>query len=376
MKISMRSAVTLGTVLLMTAGSAYADDFGNDHDTDHHDLNAYQQTNLVSNVPGVAPTTDPNLRNAWGVASPPGGPLWVSDNANGLSTLYSGAGAVLPLVVTVPPINVSGVTGIVWNQNPNGQFLVPGSTVGAFFLFDTEDGKILAWNPTFNAPVANKSTAIVAVDNSASGANYKGLAYGINSHGAFLFATNFASGKVEAYDPTFKLATLDGSFSDPDLPPGYAPFGISNIDGDLFVTFAKQDAARHDPIAGDGLGFIDVFSTSGKLIRRFASRGVLNAPWAVVRAPIGFGHFGGEILVGNFGNRGHFAGWINAFGNRGQLEGELRTSRGQAIAIDGLWALTFGTFVASDSDTLYFTAGPHDESDGLFGKIATVAGRR
>src|SRR5205807_4779533 len=143
---------------------------------------------------------------------------------------------------------------------------------------------------------------------------------------------------------------------------------IANIDGDLFVTFAKQDDAKHDPVRGDGLGFVDVFSTNGNFIRRFASRGVLNAPWGVVRAPIGFGTFGGELLVGNFGNTGRFAGWISAFNNRGAFLGELRSPTGRSISIDGLWALSFGTFAASDGDTLYFTAGPNGETDGLFGK--------
>jgi uncharacterized protein (TIGR03118 family) len=376
MKNLMRSAVELSTVfatvLLITAGSAAADD----HDNDADDLDAYQQTNLVSNVAGQAPTTDPSLRNAWGVASPPGGPLWISDNGTGLSTLYSGAGAIVPLTVTVPLINQSGVTGMVWNPNSGAQFLIPNTQSGAIFIFDGEDGTITGWNPAVDTVTAGKSTASILVDNSASGAVYTGLAYGINSRGTFIFATNFASGQVEAYNSTLQRTALDGAFTDPALPPGYAPFGISNIDGDLFVTYAKQDAAKHDPVVGDGLGFIDVFSTNGKLLRRFASRGVLNAPWGVVRAPIGFGRFGGDILVGNFGSRGHFAGWINAFGNRGQLAGELRTSRGQPVEIDGLWALTFGTFAASDGDTLYFTAGPHHESDGLFGKIAAVASRR
>ena len=371
MKNLMKSSIVIGTAFVITAGVAYADDRDNDSD----DFNAYQQTNLVSNIPGLAPTTDANLRNAWGVASPPGGPLWISDNNAGVSTLYSGAGSIIPLTVTLPPVDMSAVTGIVWNPNSGSQFLIPNTQAGALFIFDGEDGRITAWNPAADPITGGHSTASIAVDNSASGASYKGLAWGINSHGTFIFATNFAAGKVEAYDSTFKLTTLDGSFSDPSIPAGFAPFGIANIDGDLFVTYAKQDAAKQNPVAGDGLGFVDVFSTSGKLLRRFASRGVLNAPWGVVRAPIGFGHAGGEILIGNFGNRGHFAGRINTFGNRGQLTGEIRNAHGEPIAIDGLWALTFGGFVASDADTLYFTAGLHDEADGLFGKITNVSRR-
>jgi uncharacterized protein (TIGR03118 family) len=316
------------------------------------------------------------LQNAWGAAWAPGGALWVSDNNAGVSTLYTGAGTIVPLVVTIPPADTSAPTGMVWNPNSANQFVIPGTKAGAIFIFDGEDGTITAWNPAVDPVVAGKSTASLVVDNSAAGAVYKGLAYGTNAHGNFIFATNFNSGEVEAYDVNFKLTTLDGSFTDPHLPAGYAPFGISNIDGDLFVTYAKQDAAKHDPVRGDGLGFVDVFSTNGQFIRRFASRGVLNAPWGVVRAPIGFGKFGGEVLIGNFGNNGRFGGWINAYGNRGEFLGELRNPQGRPISIDGLWALYFGTFAASDGDTLYFTAGPNHEADGLYGKITAVQSAR
>ena len=359
-------AALAAALVIGSAGSARAGD------DDANDLTAYQRTNLISNVAGQAPTTDANLLNPWGIAWAPGGALWASDNNGSVSTLYSGAGAIVPLVVAVPPADTSAPTGIVWNPNPN-QFVIPGTTVGATFIFDGEDGTITAWNPAADPVVAGKSTASLVVDNSAAGAVYKGLAFGTNARGNFLFATNFNTGKVEAYDNKFALTALDGSFTDPNLPAGYAPFGISNIDGDLFVTFARQDAAKHDPVRGDGLGFVDVFSTSGRFLRRFASRGVLNAPWGVVRAPIGFGKFGGEILIGNFGNTGRFAGWISAFGNRGDFLGELRGPNGRPIAIDGLWALSFGTFAASDGDTLYFTAGPNVEADGVFGKLTAVA---
>lgn len=350
-------------------GSARAGD--GDADTDSR--TAYQQTNLVSNIAGLAPTSDPNLKNPWGIAWAPGGALWASDNNASASTLYTGTGAIVKLVVGIPPVTSSAPTGMVWNPNPN-QFMIPGTMTGSVFIFDGEDGTITAWNPAVDPVTNGTSTASLVLDNSASGAVYKGLAYGTNARGNFIFATNFNSGQVEAYDTNFHPATLDGAFTDPQLPAGYAPFGISNIDGDLFVTYAKQDDAKHDPVRGAGRGFVDVFTTSGKLVRRFASRGVLNAPWGVVRAPLGFGRFGGDILIGNFGNTGQFAGWINAFGSRGDFRGELRSPGGRPIAIDGLWALTFGTFAASDGDTLYFTAGINDEADGLFGKITAVAG--
>jgi uncharacterized protein (TIGR03118 family) len=369
MKLFSGSAAAIATataVLVMSPGGARA----GDNEVD--DLAAYQQTNLTSNLPGQAPITDPNLKNPWGIAWAPGGALWASDNNSAQSTLYNGTGTAAALVVAIPPVDAAAPTGIVWNPNPN-QFVIPGTTVGSTFIFDGEDGTITAWNPAADPVTAGHSTASMVIDNSAAGAVYKGLAYGTSARGNFIFATNFNSGKVEAYDVRFTLTALDGTFTDPNLPAGYAPFGIANIDGDLFVTFAKQDAAKHDPVRGDGLGFVDVFTTNGKFVRRFASRGVLNAPWGVVRAPLGFGRFGGDVLIGNFGNTGRFAGWINAFDSRGGLRGELRTPRGRPISIDGLWALSFGTFAASDGDTLYFTAGPNDEEDGMFGKLTAVA---
>jgi uncharacterized protein (TIGR03118 family) len=339
-------------------------------DNDVDDLTAFLQTNLVANKAGVAPTTDPNLQNPWGAAWFPGGPLWTSDNNNGLSTLYTGAGGIVPLVVTIPPAGSANPDGIVWNPVA-GQFIIPGTTASAVFIFDGEDGTITAWSPAADPIVAGKSTASPVLNN-APGAVYKGLAYGTNVHGNFIFATNFRAGTVEAYNTAFKLTKLDGSFTDPNIPAGFAPFGIANIDGDLFVTYAEQDAAKHDPVVGDGLGFVDVFSTDGVFIRRFASRGVLNAPWGVVRATEGFGKFAGDVLIGNFGNNGHFGGWINAYDNHGHFLGELRSPQGKPISIDGLWSLYFGTFAVSDGDTLYFTAGPNNQLDGIFGKITAV----
>jgi uncharacterized protein (TIGR03118 family) len=170
--------------------------------------------------------------------------------------------------------------------------------------------------------------------------------------------------------------TLDGIFSDPDIPAGFAPFGIANIDNNLFVTYARQNAQKNDVVAGPGLGFVDVFTTDGVLIRRFASRGTLNAPWGVARATQNFGSFSGSILVGNFGAQGNFAGWINAFSasafgasNDNDFLGPLKGANRQPVAIDGLWSIVFGTFLNSDADTLYFTAGPDQQRDGLFGRI-------
>jgi uncharacterized protein (TIGR03118 family) len=344
----------------------------------------YIQTNLISNVQGQAPVFDPNLQNAWGVAFAPGGPFWINDNNSGLSTLYLGNGAMVdfpgtkvPFGVVIPGPAGSGEgfqaapTGIVWN--PTGGFQVTdpktGAKLASNFIFDTEDGTISAWA----FALSDNTHAVLEIDNSAvpsaaDGAVYKGLAFGTNAKGNFLFATNFRAGTVEAYDQNFHLTKLDGSFADPNIPPGFAPFGIQSIDGDLFVTYAKQTADRHDDVPGAGDGFVDVFDSDGHLLRRFATRGRLNAPWGVTRASYGFGQFSGDVLIGDFGD-----GKINVYDSRGRFLDELEGAKGKAIAIDGLWSLKFGGGAASSPDVLYFTAGPNGEKDGLFGTITPAA---
>ena len=348
--------------------------------------NAYVVNKLVSDLPNMAAVQDPNLKNAWGVAfSPAASPFWIADNANGLSTLYDGDGTITPLVVTVPCPPTAGQgsscpqfsspNGLVWNPTTavSTAFLVPGTQLPASFIFSSEDGTISAWTGGLTPP----DNAVLAVNNSVTpnptlGAVYKGLAVGTNVNGVFLFATNFRAGTVEVYAPApagdttglYVPVTTDGGFTDPDIPAGYAPFGIQNIDGDLFVTYAEQNAQKHDNVAGNGLGFIDVFDTDGHLLRRFASQGALNSPWGVARASSAFGRFSGDILVGNFGN-----GWINVFDSNGKLLGPLRDMDSRPIVIDGLWTLTLGGGAKSSSDTLYFTAGPNGQTDGLFGTI-------
>jgi uncharacterized protein (TIGR03118 family) len=325
----------------------------------------YVRTDLVSNLQKLVQPADPNLQNSWGVANAPGGPLWVSDNNDGLSTLYDGNGVKIPLTVTIPlppgrtPPPAAAPTGLVWNPTTTFPITVGATTVPATFIFDSEDGTIIAWNPT------------VEVNNSGAGAVYKGLAFGTNTHGNFLFATNIFAGTVEVFDKNFAPATLDGDFTDPDIPAGFAPFGIANIDNNLYVTYAKQNAQKNDVVPGAGLGFVDVFTTDGVLIKRFASRGKLNAPWGVARATQNFGKFSGAILIGNFGFQGEAAGWINAFSGSedNPFLGPLRDAQGKPISIDGLWSIVFGTFLNSDADTLYFTAGPNQQTNGLFGKI-------
>jgi uncharacterized protein (TIGR03118 family) len=328
------------------------------------------ETKLVSNLYGKAPTQDTNLQNPWGIANVPGGAFWVSDNNSGLSTLYNGAGGVVPLVVTVAWAagqTAGSPTGIIWNPTSGFTFSEASTTVPALFIFDSEDGTISAWAPIPGSPAPTSTT--IVVDNSRYGAVYKGLAFGTNAAGTFIFATNFHAGTVEAYNKNFALTTLTGSFADPQIPAGYAPFGIQNIDGDLFVTYAKQNAAKHDEIFGYGYGYVDVFSTEGVLLSRFAAGGPLDAPWAVVRAPYSFGKFAGQILIGNFGN-----GWINAYPvGGGTSTGPLTNSSNAPIAIAGLWALVTGSGSESNPDELYFTAGPQHEKNGLYGSLtATV----
>jgi uncharacterized protein (TIGR03118 family) len=216
---------------------------------------------------------------------------------------------------------------------------------------------------------------VLAVDNSKSEAIYKGLAMGTNSHGNFLYATNFHAGTIDVFDSKFAPTQLSGSFQDLALPAGYAPFGIRNIDGNLWVTFALQDADKEDDVSGPGHGFVDVFDTDGHLLNRFASRARLNSPWGLTRAPFGFGQLSGDILIGNFGD-----GKINAYRSNGTFDGTLQGHPGKPLVIEGLWSLQFGGALNSDAQTLYFTAGIKDEAHGLFGSIApstpgTIGGR-
>jgi uncharacterized protein (TIGR03118 family) len=359
-----------------------------------NDDSTYLVTSLVSDLKGAAAIQDKVLMNSWGVTfSPAGSPFWIADNATGCATLYDGDGTIVPLQVNIPlPGNVvpatdckpvdpknppnptpAAPTGTVWN--PSSAFTVPGTKTPASFIFATEDGTISAWAGGLSP---NPDNAVIAVDNSANptaanGAVYKGLAFGVNVHGAFLFATNFRAGTIDVFGPPstaggpFTKGVTDGTFTDPNIPAGFAPFGIQNINGDLYVTYAKQNGVKHDDVAGPGNGFVDVFDTDGHLVQRLASRGVLNSPWGVARASAAFGSFSGDILIGNFGN-----GQINAFDQDGRFDGTLKGTNRRPLTIDGLWTLTLGGGAKSNPDTLYFTAGPNGETDGLFGTITPV----
>jgi uncharacterized protein (TIGR03118 family) len=339
---------------------------------------SFHQTNLVSDTPGLAKFTDPNLVNPWGLSSSATSPIWASDNNAGVSTLYRGDGTAVPLVVTIPgPNSPTGgtPTGTVFNSTASDFFVTDrttGKTGKAFFLFATEDGTIAGWNPN----VGGKS-ATIAVDHSAvpdpnNGAVYKGLTLGSVSNSAgtknYLYASNFRSGHVDVFDKNFAPATLAGTFTDPNVPSGFAPFGIENIGGQIFVTYAKQNAERHDDVSGVGNGFVDIFNTDGTLARRFATQGSLNSPWGLALAPSTFGNFHGDVLVGNFGD-----GLINAYTPAGAFRGQLKSETNAPIQIEGLWGLRFGNGGAGgDPSTLFFAAGIGGEQHGLFGTIQNV----
>ncbi len=345
----------------------------------------YQQTNLVSDLPNIAAHQDANLVNPWGLSHGPTTPWWVSDNGTGKSTLYNGQGQAFPLasplVVTIPPPanspagTTAAPTGNVFNGTSGFVVSTASGSGPSRFIFATEDGTISGWNPS-----ADPTHAILVVDRSTVsqggfvGAVYKGLAIASTASGTFIYTTNFRFGTVEMFDSSFNLVK---SFTDSKLAntcplPNqcYAPFGIQNINGNLYVTFALQDAAHHDDVSGPAHGFVDVFDTSGNLIRRLISHGRLNSPWGLALAPADFGLFSNALLVGNFGN-----GRINAYDlNTGEFLGQLRDQTNTPITIDGLWALGFGNDAnAGKHNELFFTAGINDEADGLFGKITFVS---
>ena len=348
----------------------------------------YNQTNLVSDVVGEAAVHDPNLVNPWGITRSATSPWWVADNNAGVSTLYTGTGSIIPIngngtVIIPAPKNapagtLAAPTGIVFNGSTGFVLPAPNSKPAAF-IFATEDGTISGWN--------GGPAAFLAVDNndngSADGAVYKGATTADLDGKRFLFVSNFRAGNVEVYDTNFKRVqlpsdafTVNGDHDGDDddgadrVPKGFAPFNIQNIGGSLFVTYAKQDTSRHDNLAGDGLGYVEIFTPAGKHIGHLEHGAWLNAPWGVVWTPRDFGVFSNMILVGNFGS-----GWVAAFnGFTHKFEGFLKNNDNSLLTIDGIWSLTFGNGAAAGpATTLFFSAGPAGESHGLFGTLTPVA---
>jgi len=330
--------------------------------------NAFVVTNLQSDVPGLAAHTDPDLVNGWGIAALPTSPWWVADNGTHKSTLYNGNTG---LKITALVVDVAGdggpasPTGIVANTSPS--FVITGasgSTSAARFIFDSEDGTVSAWNGGTSSVV--KATS--------PGAVYKGLAIGRVGANDYLYASDFHHARVDVYNGSFALQSWAGAFVDPGIPAGYAPFGIQNLGGNIFVTYAKQDAVAHDEIDGPGLGFVSEFKTDGSFIGRVASRGDPNAPWGLAWAPSSWERFGDHLLVGNFGD-----GRINGYrptSDGWEARGHLKTPNHQPLFIDRLWGIGFGNNngtnngAAGPTSTLFFAAGPDDEAHGLFGSIS------
>jgi uncharacterized protein (TIGR03118 family) len=332
----------------------------------------FRVTNLVSDGAVPARHIDANLVNPWGIAFNPTGYVWVANAGTGTSTLYDGNGVPQDLVVFIPapdgvPENRAEPTGIVYYGGNN--FLVDdknGNRGPARFIFATANGTIAAW-----APDVNPERAITVVNSAGQEANYKGLAIATDSEmGDILFATDFHNGRVHAFTSTFQeIVFINGAFFDPDIPAGFAPFGIQTIDEVVYVTYAMQDDAREDEVTGPGLGYVNAFDIAGQLLGRIASEGPLNAPWGIAKAPPGFGNFGNALLIGNFGD-----GRITAFSPDTDSElGPLSGPDGLPIEIEGLWGIAFGNGLNNQpTDTLFFAAGIEDEAHGLYGSISSV----
>ena len=364
LRLALRAAVTASVASLALVAAAPLPAAG--------PTARYDQTNLVSNQPGVATFMDTNLQNAWGLARSGTSPWWVSDNGANVTTIYNSAGALQSIgghpFQTVPGNPSGAVFSGISGQFQVGTTASPTTLGTSNFIFDGEDGQIRAWR-------GGSTGALVTVGNNITGADavLKGLAISNGSAGPRLYATDFHNDRIDVFDGGWNMVNDPGAFEDPGIPAGFAPFGIQTIGSRVFVTYAKQDAAAHDDAAGVSRGFVDVYDLTGNLLARVAQRGTLNSPWGLAMAPAGWGPFGGDLLVGNFGD-----GLVNAFEEmpNGQWNhrGSLQSSDGgQKLQIDGLWALEFGAGGANGGpNTLFFTAGPNDEADGLFGTITPV----
>jgi uncharacterized protein (TIGR03118 family) len=343
--VAALSAFTTAPVTL--AGRADSDD-------------GVHQVNLVSDLPGVAALTDPNLVNAWGLAFGPSTPIWVSNNGTSTSTLYAGATApgvpvaAVPLVVRIP--GGGAPTGVVFNPTARFDLTAQGKPGPALFIFAGETGDITAWNQS-----ADPTTAVLVAHT--PGAVYKGLTMVRIDDKPYLLAANFHDNRIDVFDSHFRKVSMPKAFRSLTIPRGYAPFDVATLHGRVYVTYAKQDATRHDDVAGSGHGFVNVFSESGKLVRSLVRRGVLDSPWGLAIAPEGFGDFAGKLLVGNFGN-----GRIHVVNpHTGRVIAVLRDDDGHPVVIDGLWGLLPGNGTAGGRSDVWFSAGPDDESHGLLG---------
>ncbi len=368
----------------------------------------YNQTNLVSNTSGVAPVTDPQLINPWGISRGSGSPWWISDNATGFSTLYNGAGTKQSLIVTIPASDPNNKntptgtpTGTIANSSQTDFLLAPGKP--AAFLFSTIDGTIAGWNPTVAVAqgAAPPSTQAVTVVKTSDGSSYTGLTSAFIEGKRFLYAANFTKGRVDVYDNAFHLVNLrkqhfdedsadhdngrsaENSFVDENLPRNYVPFNVQAIGNDIVVTYALHEEGSRFETDGPGLGFVDIYSSTGRLLQRLEHGDWLNAPWGVVLAPLDFGRFSHDLLIGQFAGGGdtQSSGFIAAYDlATGKFDGLLQDASGKPLAINGIWALSPGNVSPGNSDVaaapaaqVYFTAGPNHGSGGLFGYLAAAS---
>lgn len=325
---------------------------------------SFSATALVSDADRGAAHVDTNLINPWGIAFNPTGFVWIANNGTSTSTLYDGNGVPQSLVVAIPAGSGGSAnpTGIVYNGSSDFKVTQNGVSGAAAFIFVGEGGTVSGWSPG-----VNRTNAVTAVDTGADGAVYKGLAIGAYAGANYLYAADFKNGAVDVYDTSFHKVTLaGGSFADPSLPAGYAPFGIQALGGKIYVSYAQRSGSGPDEVDGAGLGYVDVFDPSGALIRRLVSNGALNAPWGMAMAPANFGSFSNMLLVANFGD-----GKINAYDpTTGAAMGTLGNPDGSAIVIDKLWGIAFGNGVNNQpTNTLFYTAGPGDEAHGLYGRL-------
>jgi uncharacterized protein (TIGR03118 family) len=365
----------------------------------------YTQVNLVANTSGVAPVTDPKLVNPWGLSRTSGSPWWISDNGTGLSTLYNGAGTINPLVVTIPKANPNSKTfpngtptGTIANASPTDFLLAPGAP--AAFLFSTIDGTISGWNPTVGvaAGAAPPSMHAVIVVKTTDGSSYTGLTSATVNGNRYLYAANFNKGTVDVYNNAFQKVTLqsngegdryrdgddDKPFTDNRLPRDFVPFNVQAVGNDIVVTFVLHEEGNPLETDGPGLGYVDIFSSSGRLLRRLQHGDWLNAPWGVALAPLDFGTFSHALLVGQFagGGTSEGSGTIAAYDlATGTFMGLVQDATGKPLSINGIWALSPGNSAAvgsydpagSPASELYFTAGTDHGTGGLFGYLKPVS---
>ena len=362
----------VGASLLLPISARADDDQGHNPPPPPLATNQYLVTNLTTNGSTGAANTDPNLVNPWGVARSSGGPWWVSDNGTGLSTLYTGTGSIVPLVVKIPPAQPDSgkpgsPTGIIFNGS---QEFAIATGKPAIFLFATEDGTISGWNPG-----VNPTNAVVAVNESEKGASFKGLTAAIVNlpnyqNQTLLYAADFTRGKVEVFDAMFHhVRYVEQQFSDDsDLPDGYAPFNVQNLGGNIYIAYAKRGSGNNEQ-DGQGLGLVRIYSPDGHLLMRLEKGNWFNAPWGMAVAPSDFGPYSHSILVGNFGS-----GWIAAFDPlTGHFQDFLRDKTGKLVTIPGLWGIAPGNDgKAGNATSLYFAAGGANEGSGTLGTVTAT----